>query len=629
MALFEKQTINIPFRANITLALALSCFVVITFRLWYLQIINGDFFRSKSENNRIRMVFQPPPRGLVLDRNGAVLAKNRPSFDIELVTEDSPDPRATVIEVARILAMDPEKLLEQLKAQKKRRRFEPKLLIRDASRDTVAKIVARRYALPGVEVAVTPTRDYVHGALASHALGYIREITSRQLDSPHFALYRSGDMVGQSGLESIWEYYLQGKRGVHRVVVNAMGTKIDETLFEAANPGHDITLTIDLDVQKAADKEMEGKRGAVVALDPMSGEILALASAPAFDPNLFTAELSADLWKDLISSREKKLNNRPLQGVYPPGSVFKIFMAAAGLAEGVISPTERVFCPGYLTVGSRRFRCHKHSGHGSVNMEEAMIQSCDVYFYTVGQRLGVDRIFEYATRFGLGQKTGLKLSDESIGLIPSTEWKRRYFRNPEDQKWYPGETPSVSIGQGAVTVTPMQIARGLSALVNGGRVLVPYIVKQVNSADAAFKDSEFGPEVSSELNIDPAILERVKKALVGVVYDQHGTGRRAKLPDELGIKVGGKTGTAQVVSLEYTDANDRNDHAWFAGFAPADKPEIVVAAIVENGGHGGVTAAPIVEKVMEAFFRKKLGKPEGPPANGKTVKDIQEGDLVD
>lgn len=613
MASFERSTINLPFRTAAAFGVACACFVVIALRLWYLQILNGDYFRARSENNRLRTVYLPPPRGLIYDREGRILAGNRPEFNIELVTEDSPDPRATVERLATILDLDPNTLVAQLGGQKRRRRFEPKLLVRDASRDMIARVVARRYELPGVVINVNPARDYLHGDLAAHVLGYIREITSRQLDLPGFSSYRSGDMVGHYGIESQWEMDLHGERGIQRVVVNATGSKIGESSFEPEVPGRNITLTLDLDVQREADTALQKLRGGVIALDPNNGEIVALSSAPRFDPNMFTHEIPSDTWRELVTGAERKLSNRVVQGGYPPGSVFKMIMAVAGLSENVMPIGERVFCPGYYVMGARKFKCHKHEGHGWVDLNDAMAMSCDVYFYTMGQRLGVDRIHDYASRFGLGSKTGLKLAEENAGLVPSSEWKQRRF----GQRWYPGETPSVAIGQGALVTTPLQLARAMAAVVNGGFLVTPHLVREIADTERHFHEEFTGER--GEIDVDPQILRQVKRALLTVVQNERGTGRKAQVDKSFNVLVGGKTGTAQVVSLEQGARHKHlQDHAWFVGFAPEEKPEIVVAALIENGGHGGTAAAPAVRQVMESFFKKRRGAAVAAPGNAES-----------
>ncbi len=622
----EKTQMNISLRVTLAFGAVLACFFVIALRLWYLQILKGDYFRDRSENNRLRTIFMPPPRGLVFDRNGTLLVKTRPSFNVELIMEDCPDPKGTVKKLAHMLKYEEGMLTERLKEQRKRRRFEPRLLLKDISRDTVAVVLAHRWDLPGVVINVVPTRDYEYKTLAAHVLGYIREITKNQLDSPRFSQYQMGDEIGQYGLEAEWESFLQGKRGRQEVIVNATGSKVGDFRFEPDRAGHNLTTTLDFKVQKAADEALKGKSGAIAALDPNTGDILAMSSAPAFDPNIFTGDMSPALWKELTTGKGKILNNRAVQGAYPPGSVWKIFMSVAGLSEGVVREGDSFNCPGFYFFGGRRFRCWRHQGHGSVNFMRGLTVSCDVYFYTVGQRLGIDRIHEYAAKFGLGSVTGLKLVHENPGVVPSTLWKRTFFKNPAQQKWYPGETISVAIGQGAVTTTPLQIARGVAGVVNGGKLVTPQLVKKIESPDGLFLDTAFNPQVT-KIDVDQRILKKVADGMVSVVNDPRGTGRKARLPEELGIAVGGKTGTAQVASMNVRTAGD---HAWFVGFAPAEDPKIVVSALVEHGGHGGSIAAPLVRQVMEAFFGYVPPPPDATPTpaepSAKKAKARVQGD---
>lgn len=608
----DRTSINLAPRIVGAAIVCAVCLSILIARLWYLQIVRGSFFRDRSENNRLRTIFIPSPRGVVSDRRGEALVRNRPSFNIELVVEDAPNVAQVVAEVAALVGEDVALVQERLNTQNKRRRFEPKVLLRDVPRDVVAKVSAQRHRLPGVIVSVVPVREYPYGALAAHAVGYLREISAEQLKSSTYQGYRAGEMVGQSGIEATLEHYLRGERGAQAVIVNARGTKIGEAFFQPEIPGSDVHLTIDRQVQQAAERALAGRRGAVVAIHAQTGEILALASAPAFEPALFTGELAKDVWADLTDAKSTKLSNRALQGAFPPGSVFKMFVAAAALSEGVTNTHERTFCPGFLQFGKRAFRCHKHSGHGYTALYEALVQSCDVYFYTVGQRLGVDRIHEYAHNlFGFGEPIDLEGFDESSGLVPSTKWKATYFRNPSDQRWYPGETLPVAIGQGAVLSTPLQVARAMAALVNGGRLLKPRIVSKIVASDGRILEQRGdGPQVMRVIDIDPAILAEIKTGMIGVVNDKRGTGKRAALPKEAGITVGGKTGTAQVASRE--SGLDHEDHAWFAGFAPADNPQIVVVALIENGGHGGEVAAPVTRAVLMQYFGVQEPKVEAP-----------------
>lgn len=605
MATYERGNVSLNISRRIwgSLIVVSVAFSVVLVRLWYLQIVHGDYFRDRSENNRTRILFTPSPRGLISDRNGDVLVGNRPSFSIDFVPEDSPDPQKTLQNLAELTGVPYEELVARLKDQRKRRRFEPKLLIKDVSRDVVAQVSARRFMLPGVLVNVVPARDYIYKDFAAHVLGYIREITVDQLKSPLYAGYRSGDVVGQYGIETRWEALLRGDRGTQAVLVNAFGTRIGELYFEPEIPGHNVTLTLDRRIQRAADHALDNKKGAIVVMDPRNGDILALASNPRFDPNIFTGEISKEVWTDLVAGKDNKLTNRAVQGVYPPGSVYKIFVALAGLSEEVTSARETVKCPGFLQFGKRQFRCHKHSGHGTVDLHNAIVQSCDVFFYILGQRLGVDRISEYAHKFGFGETTDLGLVEENPGLVPSTAWKAAYFKDPEQKRWYPGETLPVAIGQGAVTTTPLQIARALSAVINGGFLLKPRLIRAVTSVHGVRLEEHIDPEIVRKVSLDPGIVSEVRRAMVGVVNEPNGTGKRAQLPKELGITVAGKTGTSQVTGRD-SGAAVSEDHAWFAGYAPAENPEVVVVAVIENGGSGGKVAAPVVADVLRAVFDK-------------------------
>ena len=604
---FERTGgLNMQFRARAALVVVLLVFFIIIVRLWYLQVVEGNYFRDRSENNRLQTVFIPPPRGLIKDRNGKDIVANRPSFNVELIAEDTPDEKQSVRALARVIGVETDSLIEKLRQQKRRRKFEPKLLLKDASRDVVAKVAAARYRLPGIIVSVVPARNYLYGDIAAHVLGYVREITQKQLESPRYPGYMLGDIIGQYGLESRWEQFLQGQRGRQRVIVNATGTRVGELSSDSEVSGSTINLTLDFNVQKAADAALEGKKGAIVAIDPRTGEILALSSSPRFDPNMFAGELTAA--DRTFLQQDKKEVNRAVQGTYPPGSVFKIFMALGGLSEGVITPKDHINCSGSYRFAGRDYRCWLKTGHGTVELLSALTQSCDVYFYTVGQRLGIDGIKEYASLFGLGEKTGIELSDESSGLVPSQEWKRQRFH----ERWYPGETLSVSIGQGAVTVTPLQITNGVGAVVNGGTLYRPTLVKSIISSDGHLLE-EVSPEIVRNIKLKPEIVKAVKEGLVNVVNGARGTARKAQLNKALNITVGGKTGTAQVAGLQHGNKGHLMDHAWFVGYAPADDPKIVVGVVVENGGHGGSTSAPLAKQVMEAYF-----DPDGKIISGET-----------
>jgi penicillin-binding protein 2 len=605
MAYGDSINLNLSLRVNAMLSLIALAFTVIGVRLWYLQIILGEQFRELSDDNRLQTIFVPPPRGDIRDRDGELLVANRPSFNIEIIDEDTPNVKSTLTEFALVIGSSFEEVWAKYSNQKRRRKFEPKLLLKDVSRDIVACVSANIVRLPGVIITVLPSRRYLYGSLGAHTIGYIREISQKQLENPKYNGYRLGDVVGQYGLEATWESYLQGIRGQRRVIVNARGTRVGELSYEREVRGSTLTLSIDRVVQEAADKALATQKGAIVALDATNGEVLALSSSFTFDPSIFASELTPTIWRDLMEG--KKLTNRALQGVYPPGSVFKIFTGIAALSEGVMTLNDKVHCNGGYFFAGRRYGCWKKSGHGTVSFKSALIQSCDVYFYIAGQRLGVDRIHKYASLYGLGRKTGINLPDEASGLIPSTRWKARAFRKADDRKWYPGETLSVAIGQGANSVTPLQVARAVAAVVNGGILHTPRLVTKVISPAGTllFDDSE--AIVEDRFEISPEVIAAVNEAHYGVVNAGGGTARKAQLPKEIPVTVGGKTGTAQVAALKHGIKGDLNDHAWFAGYAPTDKPEIVVVALAENGGHGGSAAAPLVREVMKAYFAKKLG----------------------
>jgi len=604
MKSLEDTSLNLVWRVRMSVFALFLCFVVIGLRLWYLQILHGREFQYLSENNRLREIYINPPRGGIYDRHGDILVENRPSFNVELVKEDCgsecDESLKNLAEILNLKVLDLKKSIN--KDQVKRRRFEPHVILRDISRDDVARLAARKFDLKGVVISDEPVRNYLYQAWAAHVLGYIGEISSSQLENPNYSGYRSGDIVGKSGIEAVAERLLQGQRGTRGIIVNAAGTRLKDAYYEGEKTGHNVVLTLDYRTQQAMEEAMTGFKGAAVALDPNTGEILAMVSNPSFDPNIFVSGLSSENWSAL-NGPDRALNNRVVQGTYPLGSVFKTIMAMAGLAEGVIHPSDVVNCTGSFRIGhSRAFSCHGH--HGAVDLKLALKKSCNIYFYTVGQRLGVDRIHDYATRFGFGEKTGLELVDEKAGLVPSTVWKKKTYKAPNN-KWYPGETPSVSIGQGALTVTPLQVARAMAVIANGGHVYKPYLIKNVISQDGTVVFEGQATEVRN-VDIEPWVFDTVREAMVGVVDEQGGTGSRSSLK-EFGITVAGKTGTAQIKRMIGTKTlNEKDSLAWFGGFAPADNPQIAVAVVVEAGGHGGIAAAPVAKKVLQAFLVPEL-----------------------
>jgi len=558
---------------------------------WHLQVLRVKHYRELAENNRMRSVVIPAPRGAVFDRSGRILVENRSSFNIVMTAEHNADLQSSVERMAKLLGVPLEQVRARMAGQGPR--FRSVVVKADATEADVAAVEARRLEFQEATVEVVPMRSYPLGPGAAHSLGRVGEITDRQLQSALFEGIDPGIMVGQAGVEYQHNRLLMGRNGMRRVIVNSRGVEVDEA--ERVDPvdGPMVHLTIDIDVQSAMEEAMRGQSGSAVALDPETGEVLGLVSNPAYDPNLFATGIEPAVWNGLIRDPETPLVNRVIQGQYPAGSTFKIVTAVAALQEGVISPSTTYFCPGYLNVYGTMRRCHKAGGHGWVNLKQAIAGSCNVYFYHVGVKLEIDRIARYANLLGLGRPSGIDLPNEVGGLIPSTEWKRR----TQKAVWYPGETVSVAIGQGQVLVTPVQMARLAAAIANGGRLVKPHLLKSVRGIpDAA-------PAIERvDLGLKPGVLEAVKAGMIAVV--EEGTGRRTKLD---GITIGGKTGSSQVVTharLERDkDAHELQPHGWFVCFAPAENPRIAMAVLVEHGRSGAESAVPVAARILSRIFK--------------------------
>ncbi len=597
VGIFHKQL------RNATL-FVLALFSILILRIWFLQIVNGPTYRAKSEHNRIRLHDIPPIRGMIIDRNGDVLVDNRPSYDLYVIPEDVQDRSQLLKNLNQLASLDYEIIEQKFNKSHSRRRFKPVCLKKDISRDQLAIIESHQFNLPGVIIKVEPQRHYICGELAFHLLGYLGQIGEKQIRSGTYPNNKPGDLIGKTGVESKWQQTLNGTRGGEQVEVDAAGRKIRKISMKSPSPGGDVCLTIDKDLQVTAEKALTDKKGAIVALDPNTGEILALASSPSVDPNLFIGGIDKATWREISSSKDFPLQDRALSGQYPPASVFKIIVALAGLQEGIIDPEEKISCKGYFFLGRHRYNCWKKYGHREMNLHSALVESCDVYFYQIGKKLGVDKIAYYAKKFGLGRKTGLDVGLEKGGLVPTRDWKLRKTGVP----WQEGETISMSIGQSFVLVTPIQMATMVSAVFNGGVLYRPQVTKWVGESEAN-KTYEFTPKMTGKIDISPEYFEIVKTALKGVVHEQHGTGSRARFKD---IAVAGKTGTAQVVALKKTEEqNDseedipvhHRDHAWFVAVAPAEKPRIAIAVIIEHGGHGGSAAAPIAAEMIKVYLK--------------------------
>ena len=583
-------------RLPLLAAFIILVIVILFIRLWYLQVLKGEYYHEQAESNRIRPVMLRPPRGVIYDRSGRPLVENELVFDISLIPEDAPNLDATIEKLSAVVKITPDAIRKALEdAADVRTRYDPVKIREEAPWDEVAVVEAHQEDLPGAIIEPEHLRRYPYGGLASHQFGYIGKVSQSQRKKEQTDL---GMLIGQSGLEKIYDKLLRGVAGRRMIQVNAAGRKVKDLGIEEPRPGTDIYLTIDLDAQKAAEDGLGSMAGAVVAMDPNTGEILALTSHPTYDPNLFPRGISPKDWVRLMNDPSHPMYNRAIQSVYPPGSTFKIIVSLAGLESGVIKLDDKVPCKGFLMSGRHSFRCWKKGGHGSVSFHQALVESCDVYFYTMGDRIGWDRVAEYARKLGFGSLTGILLPDEKPGLIPTTEWKKKRT----GEAWYPGDTYINSIGQGYIQVSPIQACQMISVVANGGRFYRPMLLKQTRNRETG--DVEvFSPEQINSVTLDPKILWEVRSALAGVVNEPGGTAHKAATP--LAI-VAGKTGTAQVIAQKVAGrklSEETQDHAWFVAFAPVENPKIAVAVVVEHGGHGGSAAAPIAKKVIEEYLK--------------------------
>jgi len=598
-------------RAMYSSVLLITFFAILVTRLWYLQIQQGEQYKKLAENNRVRYLEVAAPRGNILDRKGREIVTNRPSFNVVWVREDNRLDDELIKKMARILDVDVSELLIKIRKMAGTPGHIPIRLAEDIDWDKVAYVENNRMELPGIKIEVVPLRVYHYGNMASHVIGYLGEINKKELQKDKSGVYRGGDMIGKMGLERLREEDLRGEKGRHYMEVNALGFEQRNLKGTAPLPGNDLQLTLDVDMQRAAEEIMmsEKKSGAVVAIEVNTGRLLMLASSPVLELDKFIGGISHKNWKEMLDNPYHPLMNKLVQGQYPPASTYKIVTAIAGLAEGVIDADTIIYCPGYYRFGNRTYRCWKHSGHGAVDLKRALAESCDVYFYQVGQRLGVNRLASYAVRLGLGRKTGVEMEHEKGGLIPTADWKMKRYGKP----WQEGETLSVAIGQGFDLVTPVQLALMTATVANGGTLYKPSLIETVRDPDGRIIE-QFKPVVLGRFTGQEHNLKLVRDGLVEAVNGRHGTGRRARLKN---ITVAGKTGTAQVVRLkQYKHLKEEDipykyrDHAWFTCFAPAENPEIAVTVLVEHGLHGGSGAAPIARAVLEKYFADRLQDPD-------------------
>lgn len=584
------------------------------FRLWYLQIYRGAYYQKISERNRVRRIEIPARRGIIYDRNGEVLIGNRPFYDLVYIPQYVQDKDTTFKVLSRLLHVPTQSFEKRLRSGGGRPKFLPINLKKNLSQHEVSTIEANKIYLPGIEVRVAPRRDY-NLDIPPHMVGYLREIDQDTLeklneDYPENP-YLPGDLIGKQGLESKWEEHLRGKRGYRLIQVDAYGRQTQQTMEEfnfpkvPSTPGSDLILTIDQELQKHVKEVFNGKFGAVVALDPRTGEILAQVSEPGFDPEMMQSGLSQEDWRRLTSNPFKPFLDKTTGGEFPPGSIYKPVVALAALEEKIINLSTKYHCPGSFVLGDSIFHCHDRGGHGLVNLRKALVNSCDVFFYHIGVELGVDRIASYGRAFGLGRRLGVNLNMERPGLIPTSAWKQLVHRFP----WTAGDTPNISIGQGYNLMTPMQMASLYASIANSGQVWKPFLVKSVSNHIGETVLEQQPEQINLVKNISPQNFEIIRRILGYVVTDPKGTGKRAAVP---GQTVAGKTGSAQVVGL-YKNRNQDDvsrkwkEHAIFAAFSPVEHAEIAVAVVSQNDiiGGGGRSAAPIAGKIIKKYWELK------------------------
>jgi len=576
------------------LALAVASaisFIGLLGQLWYLQTLEGGRLQEMSEKNRIRIRPVAAPRGILFDRNGLPLVDNRPAFTLSLIPREMED-RETVLARLSVLLKIPlaelETALERVPADS----LHPVRVRRGLSLEEVTKVEEGKLELPGVIVEVEPQRVYPTSTFAAHLLGYVREVSEEQMKHGR---YRRGDMIGQSGLERLLDEYLRGRDGGERIEVDAMGRQVQIMKRDEPDPGAQVITTVDRRIQEAAERAMVGRAGAVVVMDPRNGDVLAMTSSPSFALDQFSGNLNREDWVRLVRDPLTPLMNRALQSQYAPGSVFKVIVAAAGLQEASLTPADRTYCNGQFHMGAWTFKDWKEGGHGHVDLRGALVHSCNIFFYQAGLKVGPEPIVRYARAFGLGSTPGTDLGSEKPGLIPVVSpQKKRHGRG-----WQAGDTVNISIGQGTLLVTPMQVARMMAAVANGGILWKPRLVQRVERADGTVAYTA-SSKTTGHIELSPVVWAFLRSALVGVV-NEGGTGAAARIP---GVTVAGKTGTAQ--SIAKSDAAKGQDHAWFASFAPAEDPQVVVVVLVERGGKGGQVAAPIARQIYQAIFLDKV-----------------------
>ena len=573
-------------------------------RLIYLQIVGHEHYSSLAKDNSIKIVPLVPTRGMIYDRHGKVLAENTPSYSLELIPEQIGNMDETLLRLQKLLDIPAEKIDQFQKLRKRQKRFVSTPLLLSMSDEELARFAVARPYFPGVDIHTRLVRHYPYSDLAAHVIGYVGRINEAELKDLPVAEYRGSTHIGKLGVESSYENELHGKTGYAEIETNVQARLLNTLNEVNPDPGANLYLTLDIDLQKTAYDGLGTFNGAVVAIDIKTGGVLVFVSRPGFDPNPFVVGIANDAYQALQSSENQPLYNRALRGLYPPGSTIKPFIALAGLEYDAISPQQKLFCPGFYQLPgvSHRYRDWKKGGHGSVGLNQAITESCDVYFYRLAAALGIDHMHSFLQKFGFGEKSGIDLVGEKAGLLPSREWKR----NQKNQAWYPGETLITGIGQGYHQVTPLQLARATATLANKGKVVTPFLVNKIISPH----DTRPGPEIHKDtIPVKPNNINTVIEGMINVVHSARGTAKG--IGKDISYQIAGKTGTAQVLGIKQNAKYDENsidfkfrDHALFISFAPADDPKIAVAVIVENGGHGGSVAAPIAGQVIKQFLQE-------------------------
>ena len=638
MRVYRDDQKFLQFRINALLWGIAAIFVFLAGSFWFVQGVQAEKYRGLSEANALRQIEVPAKRGLVMDRTGKIIADNQPAYSVQidrvvmkpLVKADANHKARLMIFLSQLLGVPQPQLQAQWdKASAGVPHTRPFVLSDDVTMSQVAAIQAQSIAFPEVNIVPIQRRNYPYGTMAAHVLGFIGEVGDKEL-AQNKAL-EQGDLIGKRGVELMYDSYLRGRDGAEYWEYDADGRRLSEytPARKLPVPGDNIYLTLDFELQRRAEQYFAENEmvGAAVALDPRNGEVLAMVSSPAYNPNVYSKRFAPDTYKTITSNPFKIELNRAIQGLYSPGSVFKVVMAIAGLSEGVIGPGTSFGCGGSGVFRGRRFRCWKREGHGAVNVERAMKVSCDIYFYSTGDRLGVDNIYKYAHQLTFGELSHIDLDGERPGLVPSTAWAR----DKQHRKWYPSETISVSIGQGPLIVTPLQVANMIAAVANGGKVFQPHVVRYVDRVqpDGSYKRFRVPSRVVHEVKLSPPALKAVREGLWKVVNEDGGTGGNARIE---GLDVSGKTGTVQVIAQHGWVKTEHlpfkyKDHAWFASFAPLNNPQMVVVVFVEHGGHGGTDAAPLAKMLYESRFRDTVNGARLDLSNPETLQQIKEGEL--